>query len=275
MDRNGLSKLRILTQVFTVLVVTVAMLSCTGEPQKPSDTQGDGYAYTKEWATWYITNKLINNDNVPGVVVALVDDQEVVWQEAFGYANLEEEIFASDDTVHRIASITKTFTTLAIMKLYEEGIVDLDAPITDYLPDFSIKTRYPDSDPITMRSILSHRSGLPDPENRFLGELTGLEPYERISLEEYLETYKDDYVIYPVGHQFCYSSVGFLILGRIIEVMTGQEYSDYMEENILNPLDMSNSTFFSSSVEKGKMTKGYYIYENKAEVLPQFWPAPQ
>ena len=106
------NKINQLSLLLSILFTVLLMSSCTGEPQKPADLQGDDYAYTKEWATWYITNELMKKANVPGVVVALVDDQEVVWQEAFGYANLEEEIFASGDTVHRIASITKTFTLL-------------------------------------------------------------------------------------------------------------------------------------------------------------------
>ena len=109
MDRNGLSKLRKLTRVLAVFVAMLSMFSCTGEPQKPADIQGDGYAYTKEWATWYITNNLIKNGNVPSVVMALVDDQEVVWQEAFGYADLEEKKFASVDTVYRMGFRFKTF----------------------------------------------------------------------------------------------------------------------------------------------------------------------
>jgi len=268
MDTNGLSKLGKPTRVIAILLAMVFMYSCTGEPQKPVDIQGDGYAYTKEWATWYITNNLIKNGNVPGVVMALVDDQEVVWQEAFGYANLEKEIFASVDTVYKMASVTKPFTALAIMKLYEDGVIDLDVPITDYLPDFSIKTRFPNSDPITIRSILSHRGGFTHPENRLIGEGLGLEPFERISLKEIVDALKDDYVAYPVGYRFNYSSVGFIILGRIIEVVTGRDYSDYMKENILNPLGMSDSTFFSSSVVEDKITPGYYMDNKKTEALP-------
>jgi len=264
MDRNGLSNLRKLNHVLTVFFAMVFLCSCTGP--KCEDTHGDNYACTKEWATWYITNNLIKNGNVPSVVMALVDDQEVVWQEAFGYANLEKEIFASVDTVYKMASVTKPFTALAIMKLYEDGVIDLDVPITNYLPDFSMKTRFSDSDPITIRSILSHRGGFPHPENRLIGESLGLEPFERISLKEIVDALKDDYVAYPVGSRFNYSSVGFIILGRIIEVVTGGDYSDYMQENILNPLGMSDSTFFSSSVEEGKITPGYYIDDNKKTV---------
>jgi CubicO group peptidase (beta-lactamase class C family) len=170
--------------------------------------------------------------------------------------------------VYRAGSVSKTFTGLAIMKLYEEGIIDLDAPITDYLPDFSMKTRFPDSDPITIRSIMSHRSGLADPENRFLGEYTGLEPFERISLGEIVDSLEDDYVAYPVGYRFNYSTSGFALLGRIIEVMTGHEYSDYMQENVFTPLGMNDSSFFSSSVEEGKMATGYYCYNNITLALP-------
>ena len=269
MDRNRLSKLRKLTQVLAILVAMLFMVSCTGEPQKPADIQGDGYAYTKEWATWYITNKLIKNGKVPSVVIALVDDQEVVWQEAFGYADLEEQVFASADTIYRMGSISKPFTALAIMKLYEDGIIDLDAPITDYLPDFSLKTRFPDSDPITIRSILSHRSGLPVGSIRWLIENSGIRDYERISLKELVDFLPDEYVSYPVGYRYQYSNLGFTILGRIIEVVTGSEFTVYMQENILNPLGMGESSFLSSPAIKGKMGMGYYTDQSKAEPHPQ------
>jgi CubicO group peptidase (beta-lactamase class C family) len=261
---------RLTVLLLAILFAASTLLSCTREPRKPADIQGDGYAFTKEWVTWYIEHQLMQKGKVPSVVIALVDDQDVVWQEAFGYADLEEKKLASFDTVYRVGSVTKTFTALAIMKLYEDAIIDLDAPITDYLPDFSMKSRFPDSDPITIRSLLSHRSGLTDPENRFFGEYTGLEFFERISLQEIVDSLKDDYVPYPVGYRFNYSTSGFAVLGRIIEVMTGRDYSDYMQENILNPLGMSDSTFYSSSVEEGEMATGYYIYDNKALVLPLF-----
>ena len=109
----------------------------------------------------------------PSVAVSLIDDQEVIWQEAFGLANVEDETPATVDTVYKLWSVAKVFTAIETMRLVEEGLVDLDAPITEVLPDFSIQSRFPDSEPITIRSILAHRSGLPRNEchsDKHLGE---------------------------------------------------------------------------------------------------------
>ena len=90
--------------------------------------------------------------HLPSVAVALIDDQDTIWQEAFGMANVEEDIPARIDTVYKLWSVAKVFTAIETMRLVEEGLVDLDAPITDYLPDFSIQSRFADSGPITVRS---------------------------------------------------------------------------------------------------------------------------
>jgi CubicO group peptidase (beta-lactamase class C family) len=92
---------------------------------------------------------------------ALIDDQNTVWQETLGWANIEQKIPARPDTVYKLWSIAKAFTAIETMRLVEEGWVDLNAPVTEYIPDFSIQSRFADSKPITVRSILTHRSGLP------------------------------------------------------------------------------------------------------------------
>jgi CubicO group peptidase (beta-lactamase class C family) len=263
MKTRTATTLKRITFILATLFTVGSLLSCTGEPTKPATIQGDGYAFTKEWATWYITNQLIKNGNVPSVVMALVDDQEVVWQEAFGYADLEEKIFASVDTVYRVASVSKPFTGLAIMKLYEDGMIDIDAPITDYLPDFSVKTRFPDSDPITIRSIMAHRAGLPSSSIRLESDFE-LESYETMSLEDIVNSLKDQYVAYPVGYRYKYQNLGFSLLGRIIEVVTGSEFADYMQDNILNPIGMNDSSFLSSPEIQGKLARGYNLDQDQA-----------
>ena len=99
--------------------------------------------------------------HLPSVAVALIDDQDVIWQEAYGLENIEEEIPATPDTIYKMYSVAKVFTAIEMMRLVEEGLIDLDAPITDYLPDFSIQSRFPNSDPITVRAVLAHHAGLP------------------------------------------------------------------------------------------------------------------
>jgi len=263
------TNVRKLVMTFGVLFALVFMFSCSGEPPKPNDIQGDGYTYTKEWVTWYITNELIKKTKVPSVAVALVDDQEVIWQDAFGFANLEEQIPATVNTVYKMGSVSKPFTGLAIMKLYEDGIIDIDAPITNYLPDFSMQSRFPDSDPITIRSIMSHRAGYPRRSAQAGAEgLYGSS--ERISLKEIVDQLKDEYIALPVGYRFKYSNLGITILGRIIEAVTGTEFTEYMQETILNPLGMNNSSYLSSPELEENLAMGYENYDNKTEPQPPF-----
>ena len=87
--------------------------------------------------------------------------EEVIYQQTTGLSNIEENIPADFETVYKAGSISKLFTAIEIMRLYEEGLIDLDEPITTYLPDFSIKSRFNDTGIIIIRNILAHRSGLP------------------------------------------------------------------------------------------------------------------
>ncbi|MCK5158521.1 MAG: beta-lactamase family protein, partial [Candidatus Heimdallarchaeota archaeon] len=80
----------------------------------------------------------MKKNDLPGISVALIDDQDIIMQNSYGYANLEENILTTPETVYRMGSVAKVFTAMEIMRLYNEGLVDLDAPITDYIPDFSI-----------------------------------------------------------------------------------------------------------------------------------------
>ena len=206
--------------------------------------------------------------DLPSVCVALIDDQSVVYKQAYGLANVEKSTPATLDTVYKLGSITKLFTGIEVMRLYEEGLVDLDAPITDYLPDFSINSRFSSSEPITIRSILAHRSGLP--RNGIL-----LEWYWE-SRPDVLETLTaslaDTYQAFPAGYRYKYSNIGYNVLGRIIEVMRGIEppsqdsaggWPYYMKEAVLNPIGMNDTAFGSESLLYGTdsgldIAMGYY-----------------
>jgi len=147
-----------------ILLVLLAIVSLwswgRAAPRKPDPIPPGDYTYTVDYADYRI-HQLMKQHHLPSVAVALIDDQGTVWQEAFGLANVENEIPATVDTVYKLWSVSKVFTAIETMRLVEEGLVDLDAPITDYLPDFSIQSRFRDSEPITIRSILAHHAGLP------------------------------------------------------------------------------------------------------------------
>ena len=228
-------------------------------PKKPDPISLGDCSYTVDYAEYRI-NQLMRQHHLPSVVVALIDDQATVWQEAFGLANVEKDIPATVDTVYKLWSVSKVFTAIETMRLVEEGLVDLDAPITDYLPDFSIQSRFPDSEPITIRSILAHRSGLP--RNGCYSPTC--QPGSHDALGELVESLKECHMAFPVGYRYKYSNIGPDMLGYILQGLRGEDFASYMRENLLTPIGMENSTFVSTGIPAQKsVALGYEYWEGE------------
>ena len=100
-------------------------------------------------------------NRIIGLSIALVDDQSVVWEQGFGFADKEKKLPATPETIYRLGSISKLFTATAAMQLADQGKLDIDKPVEVYLPEFSIKSRFTDAHAITPRNIMTHHSGLP------------------------------------------------------------------------------------------------------------------
>ncbi|MFC2086482.1 serine hydrolase domain-containing protein, partial [Bacteroidota bacterium] len=160
--------------------------------------------------------------------------------------------------VYRVGSVSKLFTATAIMQLVEEGKVDLDKTIDHYIPGFTIKSHFDLPGPITVRSLLTHESGLPsDYYYNFFFDNPPPDDYAK----EYLnlpEQIKDEYVATQPWYNFSYCNLGFSLLGNIITNVSGKDYSDYIAENILDPLGMSNSSVILDSRVKENMSLGYF-----------------
>jgi len=106
---------------------------------------------------------IMKKSKIPGAAIALVDDKGIIWAEGFGYTNRKKESPVTPKTTFHICSMSKMFTVLAVMLAVQDGILDLDEPITTYLPDFKVNSRYEENpeEKITLRRLLSHTSGLP------------------------------------------------------------------------------------------------------------------
>ena len=141
---------RALYACVSVWILIFLLDGCAIAPKKPDEILLGNYTYAKEYLTWLIQKEMKKNQ-VMGLSIAIVDDQTIVWAQGFGYADAKLKIPATPETIYRIGSISKLFTVTATMQLAEQGIVDIDQPIKNYLPQFSVKTRFPDSDPITLR----------------------------------------------------------------------------------------------------------------------------
>ena len=136
-----------------------ALTSCGRPPKKAeSPTPGD-YSYTKAYIAWLIDREMKKKE-VTGLSIALIDDQQVVWAQGFGFADAANKVAATPETIYRAGSISKLFTATAAMQLAEQGKLDIDQPIQSSLPEFSIKSRFANSGPITPRTLMTHHSGL-------------------------------------------------------------------------------------------------------------------
>jgi len=197
-------------------------------------------------------------DNVIGAAIALVDDQRVVWERGFGYADAANGVPATSETIFCIGSTSKTFTAAMIMQLVEQGLVNLDDPLARYIPRFAVGAPlgpYPSTgEPITVRNILTQHSGIP-------GELTnGLftgasHPDFNARMVDYL---RGDHAQYPPNYFFAYSNTAVAFLADVIAAATGMSFMNYSKV-FLQSLGMNRSCFDRDdpSVAAGQ-TKTYY-----------------
>lgn len=255
-----------ITARWLVVFAVVAVTACATAPQRPARMQGDNYAYTRDYIRWMIGEKMAQAD-VVGLSIALVDDQNIVWAEGFGYADEKNKLKATAETIYRVGSITKLFTATAVMQLAERGELDIDQPVRRYLRQFSMKSRFPDAVPITPRALMSHHSGLPsDRINRMWGD-------ETAQFTDVAAALHEEYVAYPPNTVLAYSNLGFSLLGHLVEEVSGIAYADYIEQRILRPTGMRFAYIAPNLREDGRSSKGYFNRKEHATPYLRDMPA--
>lgn len=192
-----------------------------------------------------------------GMTIVVVDSDDVVYSECFGYADLEKKIPVTDSTTFMIGSTSKLFTATAIMQMVEKGRICLDSPITAYIPEFKVKSRF-NSPQITVRDLLTHESGLPcDIVN---GQMIGNTKCDGADTmyRSVVALCEKEFVAYPPRTVFSYSNIGFSLLGVIIERISKRSYSEYIQDSIFNRLGMNNSFVgFDHGKVKNTFSRGY------------------
>lgn len=176
-------------------------------------------------------DELTASGDFSGVVLVAKDD-EVMWTRAAGLADLDAETAIHADSRFNLGSMGKMFTAVSILQLMEEGLVSLNGTVADYLPD------YPNADiaaEITVEHLLTHTSGI---VVDVFNEEFGLNPHQYRENEDYLPLFVDEPLQFAPGEQFGYSNAGYIILGLIIEELTGQNYDEYVREHIFEPSGM-------------------------------------
>ncbi len=245
--------------ISSFLILSLTSISCKKEVLFPSTENQDE-----------LNQAIINameRDAIPSLVTCIVKNDQIVWQNAFGYHDLEKQLSPNSETVYLLASISKTITAVAIMQLYEQGRLDLNADINNYLP-FAVRNPYFPGDPITTEMLLTHTSGLAWPTNeedprfndRMAEEVTP-------ALEEWLKDYilPEGDKFLPVvwkntrpGKKFQYTNIGGALLGFIVESISGKDFNQYCQEYIFDPLEMFNSGFRTTDVDESKLATIYH-----------------
>lgn len=177
-------------------------------------------------------------DRLPGISVAIVADQEVIWSKGYGLADIKKKTPATPQTIYSICSITKLFTSIAIMQLYEQGKLRLDDSLATILPERHIRQQFSDSGPITIRSLLTHSSGLPR-EADF--PYWSAPDFKFPSSEQLAEKLDQQETLYPASTYFQYSNLGMALLGEVVEKLSGDSFEVYVQEHILKPLRLTNT----------------------------------
>jgi CubicO group peptidase (beta-lactamase class C family) len=191
----------------------------------------------KAWAVWVEYQLAVNN--VPGASVGVVHDQEVLLAKGFGLANPATDRPAAPDTIYSICSNSKLFTSIGVMQLRDAGRLRLDDQVADHLPWFTIEDAHPDDEPITIRRILTHSSGLPrESDYPYWTDPSFLFPTHK----EIVDRIDDQVTLYPSGRYFQYSNLALTLAGEIVVAASGRPFDEYIRSEILDPLSM-NDTF--------------------------------
>ncbi len=212
----------------------------------------------------------IQRDDIAGAVVAVVKDGNVLFAKGYGYSDVKNrKPVTVDATLFRPGSISKTFTWTAVMQLYEQGKIDLDRDINDYL-DFKIPAKF--GKPITMKDLMTHTPGFEET----LRDLFVEKSSDLSSLQEYVRTHEPK-EIFPPGTTPAYSNYGATLAGYIVQRVSGMPFDDYIDKNIFQPLGMQRSTFRQPLPENLKpyMSDGYNKASDPAKEFEfvQAWPA--
>lgn len=202
--------------------------------------------------------------------VLVAENGNVILNKGYGYANMEWDVPNTTDTKFRLASITKQFTAMLIMQLVEEGKIDLNGKLSDYLPYYKKAI----GDKITIHHLLTHTSGIPNLTNRPENEFNKISK-NHIEVKELVEKYCSDDLEFEPGSKFSYSNSGYVILGAVIEEMSGKPYEEVLKEKIFDPSGMENSGYDNNNLIIDKRASGYNKsfseYEN-TEYLDMSFP---
>jgi CubicO group peptidase (beta-lactamase class C family) len=214
--------------------------------------------------------KVVAAEHPPGLSVAVVKDGQMVYANGFGAADGPRNVAASKNTVYHWWSMTKVPTAVAVMQLHERGLLNIDDPIENYLPFFKVTYDGVEQTGISILQVLNHSSGLSNgiPELITWLHSEGDPPVNQTALV--IEKFPDyDELIFKPGEKSQYSNFGYIVLGALIETVSGQIYEDYVIDNILLPLGMQNTNYvYTGSMEAHEAVGSQHMIDMYTPFFP-------
>jgi CubicO group peptidase (beta-lactamase class C family)/D-alanyl-D-alanine dipeptidase len=245
---------------FVALALSVA---CNRTMAQSATAVRKDYTDVVEMLRPFIQQQMAEKE-LPALSIAIIDDQQIVWAEGFGMADPKSKIPATADTVYRIGSVSKLFTDIAIMQLVERGELNLDAPVTDYLPDFH--PRNPFGTPITLRQLMSHRSGLlrePPVGNYF--------ETSQPTLAATVQSLNNTELVFPPNTHTKYSNAAIAMVGYVLETRSHEPFAKYLKSSVLDPMGVRHSSFEPEPAIIANLAKGeMWTYDSLNFQAPTF-----
>lgn len=192
-----------------------------------------------------LARRAMFRDRIPGLSIALADSRGPIWEAGFGFADDARKVPVDSDTLFSIQSMSKTFTAVGVLTAVRDGLLDLDAPISRYLPGFRVQSIFEDQplDRITLRHLLTHTAGFtheaPAGNNNDPGEP---------SFDRHVASIQDTWLMFRVGEQYHYSNLGIDLAGYILQQASGRALPDCMRERVFEPLGLGRTTEAAAAI---------------------------
>lgn len=252
-------KKRVLALGAASSAMAAAMISAPASAETPEEALASRFR-----AAAAIIDARLAKEAVPGAAIGVVHDQKLIWSHAYGVEDLETKAPVTGDTLFSICSVSKLFTGIATMDLVEADKLSLDAPVASFFDGASPADETGAEEPVTVRGILSHVSGLP---REGVADYWGDNSFP--DTQGLVAAVSEQHQLYRPYDHWQYSNLGMAMLGEVVAKASGESWADYVDANILTPLGMARTTTDMPFEDVGAgFARGYYVRDGKGERKP-------
>lgn len=238
-------------KISIALMIVTLLLPCARGQQTKGLSDDPGVASSLKLLEKWVASQMEYRSQ-PGISMGVVYGRDLIWSKGFGLSDLAAKTPATPETIYRIASITKLFTSTAIMQLRDAGKLRLDDPIVKFIPAFKVGKTFPGAPPISVWQLLTHTTGLP-------GE--GAFPYwtdhSFPTIGEMLDALPAQEIVFPPETKYRYSNLALSLAGEVVAAASGETYEGYIQKHILEPLGMTDSSVNLSPEHRKRLAAAY------------------